>query len=61
MRTTGSSTLHSSDFHLYLIEFLGGQRFNDKEKNKDFFDVGIQKLVERYNKYLNKNGNDVQN
>ncbi|GFX19173.1 histone-lysine N-methyltransferase SETMAR [Trichonephila clavipes] len=59
-----------SDFHLfrYLKEFLGGKRFDTagevKEEVQDWlsspaadvYDLGIQKLVERYDKCLNKYG-----
>jgi len=56
----------------YLKEFLGGQRFDTDEEVKttvedwlssqaaDFYDEGIQKLVERYDKCLNKQGNYVE-
>ncbi|GFV36632.1 HTH_48 domain-containing protein [Trichonephila clavipes] len=63
-----------SDFHLfrYLKEFLGGKRFDtaDEVKKKvqewlssqaaDVYDLGIQKLVERYDKCLNKYGKYVE-
>ncbi|GFU91961.1 uncharacterized protein TNCV_3765861 [Trichonephila clavipes] len=59
-----------SDFHLfrYLKEFLGGKRYDTagevKEEVQDWlsslaadvYDLGIQKLVERYDKCLNKYG-----
>ncbi|GFW70472.1 uncharacterized protein TNCV_4915921 [Trichonephila clavipes] len=59
-----------SDFHLfrYLKEFLGGKRFDTADEVKeevqdwlssqaaDVYDLGIQKLVERYDKCLNKYG-----
>ncbi|GFT17399.1 histone-lysine N-methyltransferase SETMAR [Trichonephila clavipes] len=60
-----------SDFHLfrYLKEFLGGKHFDTADEVKeevqdwlssqasDVYDLGIQKLVERYDKCLNKYGN----
>ncbi|GFT37733.1 histone-lysine N-methyltransferase SETMAR [Trichonephila clavipes] len=63
-----------SDFHLfrYLKEFLGGKRFDTagevKEEVQDWlsspaadvYDLGIQKLVERYDKCLNKYGKYVE-
>ncbi len=61
-----------SGFHLFqnLREFFGGQWFNDEVKLgvmdwaslpvADFFDIGIQKLLKRYEKYLNKIGNYVE-
>ncbi|GFW25318.1 histone-lysine N-methyltransferase SETMAR [Trichonephila clavipes] len=60
-----------SDFHLfrYLKEFLGGKRFDTADKVKEVQDwlssqaadvVGIQKLVERYDKCLNKHGKYVE-
>ncbi|GFW30405.1 hypothetical protein TNCV_453431 [Trichonephila clavipes] len=59
-----------SDFHLfrYLKEFLGGKRFDTADEVKeevqdwlssqaaDVYNLGIQKLVERYDKCLNKYG-----
>ncbi|GFW38353.1 histone-lysine N-methyltransferase SETMAR [Trichonephila clavipes] len=62
-----------SDFHLfhYLKEFLGGKHFDtageEKEEVQDWlssqaadvYDLGIQKLVERYEKCLNKYGKYV--
>uniref|UniRef100_A0A1B6MRN8 Histone-lysine N-methyltransferase SETMAR n=1 Tax=Graphocephala atropunctata TaxID=36148 RepID=A0A1B6MRN8_9HEMI len=67
-------TLAPSDFHLfrYLKEFLGGERFDTDDEVKeavkdwlsshvaDFYHIGIQKLVERYDKCLNKNGNYIK-
>ena len=69
-----SPDLARNDFHLfrYLKMFLGGKRFgtNDKVKEAvqdclssqavDVYYLGIQKLVERYNKCLNKYGNYVE-
>ncbi|GFU85003.1 histone-lysine N-methyltransferase SETMAR [Trichonephila clavipes] len=65
-----SPDLAPSDFHLfrYLKEFLGGKRFDTADEVKeevqdwlssqaaDVYDLGIQKLVERYDKCLNKYG-----
>ncbi|GFW21866.1 uncharacterized protein TNCV_1235911 [Trichonephila clavipes] len=61
-----------NNFHLfrYLKEFLGGKRFDTANEVKevqdwlssqaaDVYEVGIQKLVERYDKCLNKHGNNV--
>ncbi|GFY09996.1 integrase catalytic domain-containing protein [Trichonephila clavipes] len=67
-----SPDLAPSDFHLlrYLKEFLGGKHFDTADEVKeevqdwlssqaaDVYDLGIQKLVERYDKCLNKYGND---
>lgn len=69
-----SPDLAPSDFHLfrYLKEFLGGKRFDTDDEVKeavkdwlssqaaDFYDLGLQKLVERHDKCLNKNGNYVE-
>ena len=69
-----SPDLAPSDFHLfcYLKEFLGGKCFATDDEVKeavkdwlssqvvDFYDFGIQKLVEHYDKCLNKNGNYVE-
>lgn len=69
-----SPDLAPSDFHLfrYLKEFLGGKRFATDDEVKeavkdwlssqaaDVYDLGIQKLVERYDKCLNKYGNYVE-
>ncbi|GFV89790.1 mariner Mos1 transposase [Trichonephila clavipes] len=63
-----------SDFHLfrYLKKFLGSKRFDTagevKEEVQDWlssqvadvYDLGIQKLVERYDKCLNKYGKYVE-
>jgi histone-lysine N-methyltransferase SETMAR len=63
-----------SDFHLFLHlkNFLAGQRFNNDEDVKravqkwlssqvaTFYDEGIQKLVSRYDKCLNNDGNYVE-
>ncbi|GFV26177.1 uncharacterized protein TNCV_4888081 [Trichonephila clavipes] len=65
-----SSDMAQSDFRLfrYLKEFLGGKRFDTADEVKeevqdwlssqaaDVYEVGIQKLVERYDKCLNKHG-----
>ncbi|GFS92866.1 HTH_48 domain-containing protein [Trichonephila clavipes] len=65
-----SPVLAPSDFHLFrhLKEFLGGKRFDTADEVKeevqdwlslqaaDVYDLGIQKLVERYDKCLNKYG-----
>ncbi|GFU54688.1 histone-lysine N-methyltransferase SETMAR [Trichonephila clavipes] len=68
-----SPDLAPSDFHLfrYLKEFLGGKRFDTADEVKevqdwlssqaaDVYDLGIQKLVERYDKCLNNNGKYVE-
>ncbi|GFV43335.1 histone-lysine N-methyltransferase SETMAR [Trichonephila clavipes] len=68
-----SADLAPSDFHLfrYLKEFLGGKRFDTADEVKevqdwlssqaaDVYDLGIQKLVERYDKCLNKYGKNVE-
>ncbi|GFU71485.1 histone-lysine N-methyltransferase SETMAR [Trichonephila clavipes] len=69
-----SPDLAPSDFHLfrYLKEFLGGKRFDTADEVKeevqdwlssqaaDVYDLGIQKLVERHDKYLNKYGKYVE-
>ncbi|GFT90519.1 HTH_48 domain-containing protein [Trichonephila clavipes] len=69
-----SPDLAPSDFHLfsYLKEFLGGKRFDTADEVKeevqdwfssqaaDVYDLGIQKLVERYDKCLNKYGKNVE-
>ncbi|GFT13461.1 histone-lysine N-methyltransferase SETMAR [Trichonephila clavipes] len=68
-----SPDLAPSDFHLfrYLNEFLGGKRFDTADEVKevqdwlssqaaDVYDLGIQKLVERYDKCLNKYGKYVE-
>ena len=69
-----SPDLAASDFHLfrYLKEFLGGKRFDTDDEVKeavkdwlssqaaDFYNLGIQKLVERCDKCLNKYGNYVE-
>ena len=60
-----------SDFHLfrYLKEFLGGKHFATDDEMKeavqnclssqaaDVYDLGIQKLIEHYDKCLNRYGN----
>ena len=69
-----SQDLALSDFHLFrhIKEFLGGKRFatDDEMKNAvqdwlssqaaDDYDLGIQKLVERYDKCLKRCGNNVE-
>ncbi|GFV03553.1 mariner Mos1 transposase [Trichonephila clavipes] len=69
-----SPDLAPSDFHLfrYQKEFLGGKRFDTAEEVKeevqdwlssqaaDIYDLGIQKLVERYDKCLKKHGKDIE-
>jgi histone-lysine N-methyltransferase SETMAR len=65
-----SSDLAQSDFHLFLHlkPFLGGRRFHDDEVKEavttcfasqvtSFYDEGIQKLAQRYDKCLNNVGN----
>ena len=65
-----SSDSTPSDFRLFLRlkKFLGGKRFDDDDDLKDavqkcltsqaaaFYEEGIQKLVPRYDKYLNNGG-----
>jgi hypothetical protein len=60
-----------SDFHLFLHlkSFLADRSFHDDDKVKEavtkcfalqtasFYDKGIQKLVQRYDKCLNNGGN----
>lgn len=69
-----SPDLAPSDFHLFrhLKEHLGGKRFGSDEEVKtavntwfseqaaEFFEEGIQNLVVRYDKCLNKHGNYVE-
>jgi histone-lysine N-methyltransferase SETMAR len=69
-----SPDLAPSDFHLFLHvkKYLGGRKFHaDKDvKNKvttwlraqvaQFYDIGIQKLVPRINKCLDKGGDYVE-
>jgi histone-lysine N-methyltransferase SETMAR len=69
-----SSDLAPSDFHLFLHlkSFLGGRRFHDYNDVKEavttwfasqaaaFYDEGTQKLVQRYDKCLNNDGNYVE-
>ncbi|GFX95014.1 histone-lysine N-methyltransferase SETMAR [Trichonephila clavipes] len=69
-----SRDMAQSDFHLfrYLKEFLGGKRFDTADEVKeevqdwlssqaaDVYEVGIQKLVERYDKCLDKHGKYVE-
>jgi hypothetical protein len=57
---------------LHLKKFLGGQRFLEDDDVKEvvstrfssqaasFYDAGIQKLVPRYDKFLNNGGNYVE-
>jgi hypothetical protein len=65
-----SPDLVPSDFHvfLHLKTFLSGQQFHDDEVKEavntwfasqaaTFYNAGIQKLVPRYDKCLNKGGN----
>jgi len=68
-----SPDLVPSDFHLFLhLKFvLAGRRFDDDNEVKEavttcfalqaasFYDEGIQKLVQRYDKCLNNGGNCV--
>jgi histone-lysine N-methyltransferase SETMAR len=71
---TYSSDLAPSDFHLFskLKEFLGGKRMATDEGKEtvtdylnglaaDFYDVGINKLVQHLDKCLNHNGDCVGN
>ena len=65
-----SPDLVPSDFHLFL--HLAGQRFHDDNEVKEavttffasqtasFYDEGIQKLVQCYDKCLNNCGNYVE-
>jgi len=68
-----SPDLVPSDFHmfLHLKSFLAGRRFHDNEVKEavttcfasqaaSFYDEGIQKLVQRYDKCLNNGGNYVK-
>jgi hypothetical protein len=68
-----SPDLVPSDFYLFLHlkSFLGGRRFHDDEVKEAvttwfasqaaaFYDEGIQKLVQRYDKCLNNDGNYVK-
>src|SRR5215469_14665871 len=69
-----SPDLAPSDFHLFLHlkSFLAGQRFHDDNEVKEavttcfasqaasFYDEGIQKLVQRYERCLNNGGNYVE-
>ena len=68
-----SQDLVPSDFHLllHLKSFLAGRQFHGNNKVKEavttcfashvasFYDEGIQKLVQRYDKCLNSGGNNV--
>lgn len=69
-----SPDLAPSDYHLFpnLKEHLGGQRFSTDDEVKEevtrylnglaanFFDMGIQKLVQRLQKCLDRNGDYVE-
>jgi hypothetical protein len=69
-----SPDLAPSDFHLFLHlkSFLAGRRFHDYNEVKEavttcfasqaasFYYEGIQKLVQRYDKYLENGGNYVE-
>jgi histone-lysine N-methyltransferase SETMAR len=68
-----SPDLAPSDFHLllHLKSFLAGRRFHDDEVKEaitmcfasqvaSFYDEGVQKLVQRYDKCLNNGGNYVE-
>jgi len=68
-----SPDLVPSDFHLFLHlkSFLAGRRFHDDEVKEavttcfasqaaSFYDKGIQKLMQRYDKSLNNGGNYVE-
>ena len=68
-----SPDLAPSDFHLFLHlkSFLAGRRFHDDEVKEavtmcfasqaaSFYDEGIQKLVQRYDKCLNNGGHYVK-
>jgi hypothetical protein len=64
----------TSDYHLftYLKNWLRSQRFNNNEEliegvktrlsseTAGFFDTGIQKLIPRYDKFLNSGGDHVE-
>jgi histone-lysine N-methyltransferase SETMAR len=70
-----SPNLASSDFHLFLHleKHLAGQKFHEDEEVKNevttwlferaaqFYDIGIQNLVPRLNKCLDKGGDYVEN
>ena len=69
-----SPDLAPSDFHLllHLKSFLAGRRFHDDSEVKEtvtmcfasqaasFYNEGVQKLVQRYDKCLNNSGNHVE-
>jgi hypothetical protein len=69
-----SPDLSPSDYHLFtkMKVWLATQRFHTNEERMDgvnnwlhnlaapFFDERLQKLVSRYDKCLNVNGNDVK-
>jgi len=73
-RTDDSPLRHlaPSDFYLFLNlkSFLAGRRLHDEIKEAvttyfalqaaSFYDEGIQKLVQRYDKCLNNGGNYVK-
>jgi histone-lysine N-methyltransferase SETMAR len=70
-----SPDLASSDFHLFLhlAKHLAGQKFHEDEEMKnqvttwllaraaEFYDIGIQNLVPRLKKCLDKGGDYVEN
>jgi histone-lysine N-methyltransferase SETMAR len=69
-----SPDLAPSDSHVFLLlkKFLGGRRYVEDDDVKEavntrfssqaasFYDVGIQKLVPRYDRCLNNGGNYVE-
>ena len=68
-----SPDLAPSDFHLFLHlkEHLAGKKFDDDDEMQevtmwskglaaDFYDLGIEKLVPRHNKYLDNAGDYVE-
>jgi hypothetical protein len=69
-----SPDLAPSDIHVFLYQktFFGGWQFHDDNEVKEaiktwfalqealFYDVGIQKLVSRYDRCLNSCGNHVK-
>ena len=68
-----SPDLAPSDFHLFLHlkSFLAGRQLHDNEVKEavntyfasqaaSFYDEGLQKLVQRYDKCLNNGGNYVK-
>jgi hypothetical protein len=70
LTTPISPDLAPGDYNLFIClkNWLGSQRFNNNEElmegvktwlssqAADFFDTGIQKLIPRYDKYLNSGG-----